>query len=97
MPGTKPPRWQAIRIGALIVVGVPGELFAQTALDVRANSPHHPTVIAGLANGDLGYLPPPAAYPQGGYEVEPHARSRFDQRAEPMIKQAIGRLLAAGK
>ena len=88
---------QAVRIGALTVLGVPGELFAQTALDVRANSPHHGTIIAGLANGDLGYLPPPAAYPQGGYEVEPHARSRFDQRAEPMIKQAIGRLLAAGK
>ena len=87
---------QAIRIGDLTVIGVPGELFAQTALDVRANNPHHGTIIAGLANGDLGYLPPPAAYPQGGYEVEPHARSRFDQRAEPMIKQAIGRLHAAG-
>ena len=88
---------QAIRIGDLTVIGVPGELFAQTALDVRANNPHHGTIIAGLANGDLGYLPPPAAYAQGGYEVEPHARSRFDQRAEPMVKQAIGRLLAAGK
>ena len=88
---------QAVRIGALTVLGVPGELFAQTALDVRANSPHQGTIIAGLANGDLGYLPPPAAYAQGGYEVEPHARSRFDQRAEPMVKQAIGRLLAAGK
>ena len=88
---------QAIRIGDLTVIGVPGELFAQTALDVRANNPHHGTIIAGLANGDLGYLPPPAAYAQGGYEVEPHARSRFDQRAELMVKQAIGRLLAAGK
>ena len=88
---------QAIRIGDLTVIGVPGELFAQTALDVRANNPHHGTIIAGLANGDLGYLPPPAAYAQGGYEVEPHARSRFDQRAELMVKQAIGRLLAVGK
>ena len=88
---------QAIRIGALTVLGVPGELFAQTALDVRAAYPRGPMVITGLANGDLGYLPPPAAYPQGGYEVEPQARSRFDRRAEPKIKQAISRLLAAGE
>ena len=86
---------QAIRIGDLTVIGVPGELFAQTALDVRADHPRDRTIIAGLANGDLGYLPPPAAYAQGGYEVEPHARSRFDRRAEPMIRQAIGCLIAA--
>ena len=84
---------QAIRMGDLAVIGVPGELFAQTALDVRADHPRERTIIAGLANGDLGYLPPPAAYAQGGYEVEPHARSRFDEGAEPMIRQAIGRLL----
>ena len=53
--------------------------------------------IAGLANGDLGYLPPPAANAQGGYGVEAHARSRFDRHAEPMIRQAIRRLLAAGE
>ena len=84
---------QAIRTGAITVIGVPGELFAQTALDIRAAYPDERTIIAGLANGDLGYLPPPAAYAQGGYEVEPQARSRFDERAEPMIRQAIGRLL----
>ncbi|MDE0217843.1 MAG: AAC(3) family N-acetyltransferase [Spirochaetaceae bacterium] len=86
---------QAIRIGDLAVIGVPGELFAQTALDVRADHPRERAIIAGLANGDLGYLPPPAAYAQGGYEVEPHARSRFDQRAEPMVRQAIARSLTA--
>ncbi len=84
---------QAIRTGAITVIGVPGELFAQTALDIGAAYPDERTIIAGLANGDLGYLPPPAAYAQGGYEVEPQARSRFDGRAEPMIRQAIGRLL----
>ncbi len=84
---------QAIRIGDLTVIGVPGELFARTALDIRTDHPRDRTIIAGLANGDLGYLPPPDAYEQGGYEVEPHARSRVDRRAEPMIRQAIGRLL----
>lgn len=84
---------QAIRTGATTVIGVPGELFAQTALDIRSAHPDERTIIAGLANGDLGYLPPPAAYAQGGYGVEPQARSRFDERAEPMIRQAIGRLL----
>lgn len=84
---------QAIRTGAMTVIGVPGELFAQTALDIRSAHPDERTIIAGLANGDLGYLPPPAAYAQGGYGVEPQARSRFDERAEPMIRQAIGRLL----
>ena len=84
---------QAIGIGDLTVIGVPGELFARTALDLRADHPRHRTIIAGLANGDLDYLPPPDAYEQGGYEVERHARSRVDRRAEPLVRQAIGRLL----
>ena len=84
---------QTIGFGDLTVIAVPVELFAQTVLDVRSDHPQERTIIAGLANGDLGYLPPPAAYAQGGYEVEPHARSRFDGRAEPMLRQAIGRLL----
>ncbi len=84
---------QAIQIGALTVIGVSGELFAQAAFDVRTGHPREQAIIAGLANGDLGYLPPPAAYTQGSYEVEPG--SRFDRRAEQMIMQAIGRLLAA--
>ena len=87
---------QAIRTGPITVIGVPGELFAQTALDIRVAHPDERTIIAGLANGDLGYLPPCAAYAQGGYEVEPNTRSQFDRRAELKIEQAIGRLLAAG-
>lgn len=84
---------QAIRIGDLTMIGVPCEVFAQTALDVRTERPRERMIIAGLANDDLGYLPPPDAFAQGGYEVEPNVRSRFDERAEPMIRQAIGRVL----
>ena len=85
---------QAIRIGGITVIGVPGKPFAQTALSVRADHPREQPIIAGLANGDFGYLPPPAAYAPSACDVDPHASSRCDQRAEPRIRQAIGRLLA---
>ena len=84
---------QAIQIGNLAVIGVPGEIFAETALEIRQHLPVAQAIIVGLANDDLGYLPPPSAYREGGYEIEPHVRSRMDDRAEPVLKKTISSLL----
>ena len=84
---------QVIGIGDLAVVGVPGELFAETALRIGASHSQAGPILCGLANGDVGYIPPPSAYGEGGYELEPGHRSRVDERAEPEITKAISRLL----
>ena len=76
------------------MIGGPGELFAQTALDIRAGHPRDRTVIAGLVNGDLRH---PLRTRRAATRWRRAPASRFDRRAEPMIRQAIRRLLAAGE
>jgi neutral ceramidase len=60
---------QAITIGGLALVGVPGELFAAPGLEIKARSSARRTIVLGYANGNIGYIPTRAAYQLGGYEV----------------------------
>ena len=47
-----------LRIGGdILVVGVPGELFAEAGLAMRAQRLCKHLFIAGCANGYVGYLP----------------------------------------
>jgi neutral ceramidase len=55
-------------IGDFSLAAVPGELFTETALELKARGAG-PLRVAGLANGYLGYIPPEAAFARGGYEV----------------------------
>lgn len=61
---------QAFRIGDIGVVGVPGEVFSEIALAVRADTPFTETLFAGYTNGLVSYLPSAAEYAFGGYEVD---------------------------
>ena len=81
----------AFRIGPLAAVTVPGELFTEIGMRIKAASPFSHTLIAGYTNGSVGYLPTVEAYPEGGYEVT-HA-CRVDPEAGQMIEAAAGRLL----
>jgi hypothetical protein len=60
---------QALRVGAGAIVGLPGEVFVEYALNLDRASLFQPTLVAGYANGNVGYIPTAAAYPEGGYEV----------------------------
>ncbi|MFP4106652.1 MAG: hypothetical protein ACLFVU_11255 [Phycisphaerae bacterium] len=59
---------QAIRIGPLRVLAVPGELFSEIAIRIRRES-DGPLMIVTLANGCEGYLPTAEAYDRGSYEA----------------------------
>jgi neutral/alkaline ceramidase-like enzyme len=56
----------------VVLVGQPGEAFAQTGValrrELRALGIEHACVV-GYANGWRGYLPPRDAFAEGGYEV----------------------------
>ena len=58
---------QALRVGDVALVGIPGEPFAQMGLDLKRTAPT--ALCLGYANGYIGYLAPPPAWAQGGYEV----------------------------
>jgi hypothetical protein len=58
----------AIAVGDCALAAAPGELFVETGLALKARAPCR-LLIAGLANGYLGYLPHVAAFREGGYET----------------------------
>ncbi len=52
----------------IAIVGVPGELFAEIGMKIKENSPFETTIIAGYANGYIGYIPTPETYESLSYE-----------------------------
>ena len=93
VPPTIDLKLQAIRIGELAIVGIPCEVFAETGLRIKKESPHKATFIMELANGYGGYLPPPHQHELGGYETWPARSSFLEVAAEPRIREVISRLL----
>ena len=60
---------QALRIGELAIVGVPGECFTALGVEIKRRSPFRYTYIAELSNDWIGYIPDAPAYDLGGYQV----------------------------
>ena len=62
----------AVRIGELLIVGVPGELFCELGLKVKNNLStlgiNYP-VIGGIANEWISYILSAKQYEKGGYEA----------------------------
>jgi hypothetical protein len=62
---------QALRIGELAIVAMPGEPFSAIGAAVKKNSPFAVTMFCGYSNGKGGdYMPVESEYEHGGYEVE---------------------------
>ena len=51
---------QAISIGKLKIIALPGEVFSEFGLSLKAT--HNPLFTFGYANGNIGYLPMQKAY-----------------------------------
>jgi hypothetical protein len=89
---------QALRAGPVGLVALPVEPFAATGLAVRGAQSLPYSMVVGYANGCLGYLPVPEAYPFGGYEVATaHQFYRLPvplaPDAEPLVRRAALELL----
>ncbi len=91
---------QAIRVGDWALVGLPGELFVEYALNIDARSPFQETAVMAYTNGVPGYIPTADAFAEGGYEVEGAYRfycggyTMLKPECEALILDAAGRLLA---
>jgi len=65
-----PAELAALRLGDdLAVITSPGEVFTELGQAIVAQSPFAATIFGGYTNEAIGYVPTPAAYPEGGYEV----------------------------
>ena len=82
---------QALRIGELAIVAMPGEPFAEIGVAVKKASPFSFTMFCGYSDGEGGdYLPTADEYSHGGYEVE---RSPYGPGADQLVIQAASTLL----
>jgi len=81
---------QAIRIGNIALIAIPGEPFTETGQAIAAGSPFPHTLFSGYTNGGFSYLPVRSAYAEGGYEVE---TSPFAEgAAELVVREALAML-----
>jgi hypothetical protein len=91
-----------VRIGDLAFVGLPGEIFSEFGMDIKARSPLKNTIVMGLANDARKYFPTQASFEQGpkgftpmvhGYETTPgstlYDRGSGEKLAESAIKQLL--------
>jgi hypothetical protein len=88
-----------IRIGNAALVTLPGELFAEIGLNIKARSPFRTTIISELTNGSFCYIPTAAAYDRGGYETEFSAKVyglyMLTRDAQQIVEETAGKLLRA--
>ena len=80
-------RIQAFRIGKLGIVSIPNEVFAETGLAIKKESPFESTFVIELANGYHGYLPTPQQHEWGGYETWPARSAYLEVGAETSIRK----------
>jgi hypothetical protein len=92
-PETYPLPVQVFRIGEVSIASLPCEVFSETGLTIKGNSPFRHAFTVSLANGFSGYLPPPQQHAWGGYETWPARSSHLEVDAEPKIVAEIARLM----
>lgn len=86
-------RLQIIRLGVLVFVGIPGEMFARLGLELRRRSPFRHTCIIGLTGENIGYIPDRQAYADGGYQTWVGWHSKLEAgTGETMVDQAVAML-----
>jgi hypothetical protein len=88
-PARMPLILQAFRIGDLAIFAVPCEVFVETGLQIKNESPFKPAFTISLANGYNGYLPTPEHHKLGGYETWRARSAYLEPNAAPQIVNAL--------
>ncbi len=79
---------QALRIGPLAVIGLPGEIFVRWGLTIKAWSPAPYTMVVELANDWFGYVPTIEQAERGGYGAKPILSRRLNASAGRIMSDA---------
>ncbi|MET3879800.1 hypothetical protein [Chitinophaga sp. OAE865] len=86
-------RVNAIALGQLAIVFLPGEPFTATALEIENASPFPYTVITAYAENTIGYIPDLKGFAEGGYEAGPGKWSFLETGAAAKLQAAALLLL----
>ena len=68
-PYSFPTELTGLRIGELVLVGIPGEPFTNIGERIKEIPDWEIIVPCALSNGGIGYFPNNSAYDEGGYET----------------------------
>lgn len=68
IPDTMDIEIQVLQIGPWTIVGLPGEIYSDIGLKIKANSPFANTIVVEIANGYNGYISPDLIQRAGNYE-----------------------------
>jgi hypothetical protein len=89
---------QALRIGDLGICAIPFETFVEIGLELKRRSPFPRTMVIGMANDKIGYLPTPEQHELGGYEtwlgtsrVQPEASVIVTDHLLEMLEELAGK------
>lgn len=80
---------QAIRIGELGIAALPAEVYAITGLKIKLQCPLERAFNIELANGSIGYIPPPELRPLGGYNTWPARHTATQNDIETIINHSL--------
>ena len=84
---------QVFRIGPVGITAIPFEVFTETGLLLKDESPLEKTFTIELANGSFGYLPTPEQHELGGYETW-IGTNFVEKTASDKIEQTLLELLS---
>jgi hypothetical protein len=80
---------QAVRLGSVAIVALPGEPFVEVGLAIKSGSPARLTVVAGYSNDAIGYVPTDSAFDEGGYETAFPACIVSKGSAQRLVESAL--------
>jgi neutral ceramidase len=82
-----------LMIGDLALVGLPGEPFTRTVMEIKQGSPHPHTAIVSYANDYQGYFPDRASIEMGSYEalISPYGAEAADRICQTALELLNGR------
>ena len=60
----------AIRVNDIVIAGMNAEVFFETGLAIKAQSPFEHTFVLGYTDGTTYYLPRAEDYPAGGWKID---------------------------
>jgi hypothetical protein len=85
-------------LGDMVLVGEPGEVFSETAVNLRVwlrNMGYKAPMLVSYANGWYFYLPEPTAFIEGGYEPNWAATLNVSKQYQVKVWDAIKPVLQA--
>jgi len=82
-----------VKLGPVAMVGIPGEVFTETGVAIKAIPGWEMIMPCALSNGALGYFPSQSAYEEGGYEARSSQfKSGVTEKIVDGAKELLGEL-----